>query len=85
MERTCRFELDICGCWRYWIGMKIGDCRGDRVYYRVSSGIVSGIHMDWDIATMKVASYSLRILEGNFAGGFYVGPRGPKWIKLSGP
>ena len=65
--------------------MKIGDSGGDRVYYRVSSGIVCGILMDWDIAPMKVASYLLRVLEGNFDGGFYVGPRGRKWIKLSVP
>ena len=34
---------------------------------------------------MKVTSHLLWILDGIFYGGFYVGPRGPKWIKLSGP
>ena len=39
--------------------------------------------MDRDMATVKVASHLLWILDGIFDGGFYVGSRGPKWNKLA--
>ena len=32
-------ELDISRCWRYWIGMKIGDYGGDGTYDGMPGGI----------------------------------------------
>ena len=66
--------LDICG-----------DYGGDGVYYKIPSGILCGVHMDRDIATMKEAPHLLWILEGIFDCGFYVVSRGPNCTKLSGP
>ena len=77
-------DLVICGCWRYWIGVKLEIIEAIGVNSRTPRGILCGVLMDRDMATTKVASHLMWILDGIFDYGSYVGFRGLKWTKLSG-